>query len=187
MYAGGVGELQGLETAVEAIAALSDEPRIKLAIVGDGVALPRVKKMARSLGVGHRVTFLPPRQLGEMSAVLSAADAQLVSLRDVPLFEATIPSKLQASMACGLPVIVSAPGDAAAIVERSGGGIACQAEDAAALAAAIVRLARTPTEQRRGMGLRGRHYYETHMSESAGAKAMERLLIGASLAKASCK
>lgn len=184
MYAGGVGQLQGLETAVKAIAGLPDEPSIKLVIVGDGVALPRIKEEARFLGVEHRVAFLPPRPLGDMSAVLSAADAQLVSLRDVRLFEATIPSKLQASMACGLPVIVSAPGDAAAIVESSGGGIACQAEDPAALAAAMLRLARTPAGQRKAMGLRGRHYYETHMSESAGAKALENVLIGASFEKA---
>ena len=46
-------------------------------------------------------------------------DAQLVSLKDLPLFRGTIPSKLQASMACGVPVVCSVAGDAAKLCFRS--------------------------------------------------------------------
>lgn len=176
MYAGGVGELQGLESAVQALGLLRGRPEIKLAIVGDGVAVDGLRTMVKRMDLSDRVRFMSSRPLRGMGAVLNVADAQLVILRDLPLFEATIPSKLQASMASGQPVLVSAPGDAAAMARKSGGGVACAPDDPQALADALLSLVEMGTAERARMGALGREYYLREMSERAGGRAIERML-----------
>lgn len=176
MYAGGIGDLQGLETAVRAIAHLPNRTDIKLAILGEGVALPRLKALAAELRVVDRVRFFTGRPLTDMPSIMAAADVQLISLRDLPLFQATVPSKLQAAMACGLPVITSAPGDAAVLTRRSGGGLACAAGNVAELSTAFRQMADMPRSELKRLGEAGRAYYASTMSEGCGTAAMAELL-----------
>ena len=86
--------------------------------------------------------FLPRQPVEAIGAILSRADVLLVHLKDDPLFRITIPSKTQAYLAVGRPVLMAVAGDAADLVVRSGGGIACPPENPAALAAAVRRLGR---------------------------------------------
>ena len=60
-------------------------------------------------------------------------------------------------MASGRPVILSAAGEAARILGRSGGGVAIPPEDPAALAEAVRRLSGNPGEASR-MAKRGREF-----------------------------
>lgn len=70
------------------------------------------------MGIGN-VVFLPRMPMQEIGAVLRAADVLLVHLKDDPLF-AMVPSKTQAYMAAGRPIIMGVRGDAAALVEAGG-------------------------------------------------------------------
>jgi glycosyltransferase involved in cell wall biosynthesis len=67
--------------------------------------------------------------------------AMLVPLRDHPLLEAFIPSKLYDAMAVGRPAIVAARGEAARLVEQTGAGVVVAPENGAELAGAVRRLA----------------------------------------------
>lgn len=177
MYAGGVGEVQALEHAVRAVALLDDRPDIGLAIVGDGVARPGLEGLAARLGVGDRVRFLGPRPMADMPGLMAASVAQLVSLRDLELFRGTIPSKVQASMACASPVLCSVAGDAAALVERVRCGVTVAPEDAQGLAAGMRTLVDLPLAERQEMGARGRAAYESELGSDAGAEHLERMLL----------
>jgi colanic acid biosynthesis glycosyl transferase WcaI len=65
------------------------------------------------------VVFLPARAHELRWALcLHAADALLVHLRKDPLFEITIPSKTQAYMAVGKPLLMAVDGDAANLVTQ---------------------------------------------------------------------
>lgn len=176
MYAGGIGDLQGLDTAVRAISQLSDRPDIKLALVGEGVAVPGLTALVGELGVTGRVHFFGGHALASMPSIMSAGGVQLISLRDLPLFYATVPSKLQAAMACGLPVITCAPGDAAELTRRSGAGVASAAGDVGALADAFRHMADLSPTARSEMGEAGRAFYAGTMSEQYGTSAMVELL-----------
>lgn len=179
MYAGGVGDVQALEHAVRAIALLGDRADIALAVVGDGVARPGLEDLARRLGVTDRVRFLGPRPMAQMPGLMAASVAQLVSLRDLDLFRGTIPSKVQASMACAAPVLCAVAGDAAALVERVRCGVAVAPENPQALAAAMRGLVDLPSEERAAMGARGRAAYERELGSGAGAEHLERMLSAA--------
>jgi glycosyltransferase involved in cell wall biosynthesis len=176
MYAGGVGELQSLDTALRALALLDDRPDLALAVVGTGVAVPSLQRLADELRLGDRVRFLGGFPMAQMPALIAEADAQLVSLKDLPLFRGTIPSKLQASMACGVPIVCTVAGDAEALVRRSGCGFTATPEDPQSLADAFRRLADATPADLAAMGARARATYVSELGADSGAAALEDLL-----------
>ncbi len=173
MYAGNLGDLQGLETAIDAARLLGDVPGLRLVFVGTGIAETRLQAAADGAA---NVTFLGRQPVSLMPRLLALGDVHLVSLADRPLFHSTLPSKLQSTLACGRPVVGSVPGDAARLVERSGAGLAVPPGDALALAGAIRRLHGLEPEAREAMGQAGRRYYLDHMSAAVGGAALARLL-----------
>lgn len=179
MYAGGIGEVQALEHAVHAVGLLRDRPDIGLVVIGDGVARPGLEVLAQRLGLTDRVRFVGPRAMAEMPSLMAGSVAQLVTLRDLELFRATIPSKVQASMACGAPVLCAVAGDAAALVKRERCGVTVAPEDARGLAAAMRTLVDMQPEARAAMGVRGREAYVRGLSSTAGAERLERMLSAA--------
>ncbi len=78
-----------------------------------------------------------------------------------PLFTTFIPSKLFEILACGVPVAASLAGEAAEILERSGGAVVVPPEDVVALDGAIDRLRRDP-DRRRRMGIAGARFVREH-------------------------
>ncbi|WP_299930996.1 glycosyltransferase family 4 protein [uncultured Nocardioides sp.] len=176
MYAGGVGELQALQHAIRAVHLLSGRPDIGLAIVGDGVARPGLERMACGLGVDDRVLFLGSRPMEEMPRLMAEAAAQLVSLRDLPLFAGTIPSKIQAAMACGSPIVCAVAGDAARLVAETDSGVVVPPETDMALAEAFVRMVDAGEEARGRWGANARRAYVEELSAAAGAERLEQVL-----------
>jgi glycosyltransferase involved in cell wall biosynthesis len=178
MYAGSMGDLQGLDVAIRAAHLLRDLTNFRLVLLGTGVAEPRLRELADKLGLTN-VIFAGPRAPAEMASVMRAADVQLVTLRDLPLFHATIPSKVQAIMASACPIISSVPGDTGALVTESGAGLACPPEDSVALADALRQMHDLGPDGRRMAGLAGRRFYEIRLSESVGSLKLANLLIEA--------
>jgi len=176
MYAGNIGDVQGLEVAVNAMAAIDANCNAVLRLVGDGVARPRLERLAEDLGVAHRVRFEGSRDVKEMAELMASADVQLVSLRDDPLFHITMPSKIQSILACGQALIVCAPGDAARLADECGAGVAVPAGNAAALAQAIREMSALPLDELLEMGARGRRFYEERLSSAVGARMLEEAL-----------
>jgi glycosyltransferase involved in cell wall biosynthesis len=95
-----------------------------------------------------------------------------MTLRDLPLFEDALPTKLLEYMASGRPVVAGAAGQAARMLEEVGAGIACPPENPAALAEAIGRLAADP-QLAQEMGARGRKYVEERLSRRAMVDQLE--------------
>jgi glycosyltransferase involved in cell wall biosynthesis len=122
------------------------------------------------------VRFIPRQPVSEIGRYLSAADVLLVHLRDDPLFRITIPSKTQAYMAAGKPILMAVRGDAADLVARSGGGIVCEPNDAASIAGAVESLASCNSERLAEMGQAGQEFYTRELSLIAGADSFERVL-----------
>ncbi|MGG5260596.1 glycosyltransferase family 4 protein [Phycicoccus avicenniae] len=175
MYAGNFGELQDLGTVVDAAALLRDRDDILVALVGSGVAEARLKAAVTDRGLTN-VRFVPPQPFEEIATVLALADAQLVTLKDVPLLRSTLPSKLQANLAAGHPVIGAVRGDAASVIADSGSGIVVPPGDARALADAIARFAELPLEARAEMGRTARSTYEHRFSRATVSAMLDRVL-----------
>lgn len=178
MFAGNVGDVQGLDIAVRAAGQLQDLLDFRLVVVGSGVALPALKALASQLRL-RNVLFVPSQPQSRMNELTSAADVQLVSLKDRPFLRAAIPSKIAAVLASGLPMICTAPGDAADLVRESGAGWIAEPEDVDSLANAIRAAHASTPEHRAVMGRRGRRYYEQHLSREVSLRELERIIAGA--------
>jgi glycosyltransferase involved in cell wall biosynthesis len=112
-----------------------------------------------------------------MPAYLTMAGASLVPLRAAELFAGALPSKMFEAMACGTPVVLSARGEAATVLEEAGAGLVVPPEDPAALAAAIRRL-KDHRAAAATMGRRGRAFVVREYSRTEQARRLDALLRG---------
>jgi glycosyltransferase involved in cell wall biosynthesis len=135
-YVGSHGLSHGLGAVLDAAAA---RPEVTFLLVGDGADRERLleERDRREL---RNVIMRPSVSKSEVPAMYAAADACLVPLRDVPIFETFVPSKLFEVLAAGRPVIGAVRGEARDILNRSGGALVVDPERGDQLAQAIDRL-----------------------------------------------
>ena len=171
-FAGTHGIAQGLDSVLDAALLLDGEARF--VFVGDGPMKESLVQLAAERGVGN-VEFHPQVSLDEMPPLLAASDALLVPLSGHPTFRDFVPSKMIDAMAVGRPVILSAAGEAARILELAGAGVAAAPEDAEELARAVRWLKAHPKDAQE-MGRRGRAFARSRL-RSAQARRLEELLL----------
>jgi len=170
VFAGNMGKAQALGTVVEAAELLTKErPEVSFVLVGSGIEVEGLKQMVAAKGLDN-IVFIPRVPMSEVGAILGAADALLVHLKDDPLFAITIPSKTQAYMAIGKPLLMAVRGDAAELVERAGCGVIALPENAKSLVEAAVLLADMNATQRSEMAANSRRFYETELSLAVGVE-----------------
>ncbi|MCI0498749.1 MAG: glycosyltransferase family 4 protein [Planctomycetales bacterium] len=175
LFAGNMGKAQALETVLKAAAILKDSnPPIKFVFIGGGVEVEHLKQQSVQMHLPN-VCFLPPVPHSEIAAYLNASDVLLVHLKRDPLFEITVPSKIQAYLAAGKPILCAVPGDASDLVKQAGAGLECPSEDADALAKVALDLAQMPIETLSRMGRQGKEYYTKCLSLKAGVNHFEQL------------
>jgi colanic acid biosynthesis glycosyl transferase WcaI len=171
LFAGTIGIMQGLDVVVESARQLQDRaPDVRFTLVGSGVDQQRLRDLASELS---NVRFLPRRPASEMGELLASADALLVHLKDDPLFRVTIPSKVQAYLQAGKPVLCGIHGDAAELVQRSGAGRVFSPDDANALSAAVLELRGMTPDGLDEMGRRGKTFYERELAIGLGVTRLE--------------
>ncbi len=183
MYAGNLGEVQALASVIDSAAVLRHDREIGFVLVGGGVAESGLRSRVAELGLDN-VRFVPSQPFCRMADILALGDVQLVSLKDAPQFRSTLPSKLQANMAAGRPIIGTVTGDAAQVISSSGAGFVSAPEDAGGLAETIRRMAKLSAPEREAMGARGRHHYLAHFSEQGVGDSLSRILMAASQRRA---
>ena len=127
---GAVGRLEwvkGHDVLIRAVAML--EPKTRLLIVGDGSRRNELEDLARTLGVTERVGFLGHRD--DAALILPALDVFCQPSRSEGL-----PLAILEAQACGIPVVASDVGGAAAAVCPKS-GILTRPDDVTALATAL--------------------------------------------------
>jgi colanic acid biosynthesis glycosyl transferase WcaI len=175
LYAGTVGLAHGLQTLLDTAEQLRDQRDVRMVVVGDGAARADLAADAARRGL-HNVTFLGSRPHDVMPHYIGAADACLVPLRQLPLFQGALPSKMFEIMSCTRPILLAVDGEARGVAERAAGAaLYVQPENAAALAEAILHLKAHPNLARR-MGERGRAYVLEHFDRDALVGELESRL-----------
>jgi glycosyltransferase involved in cell wall biosynthesis len=176
LYVGLHGLAQDLDTLLTtAESLLEDDPEIRFLLIGDGPTKRRLQMDSEMRGLSN-VSFLPSEPMSRIPQFFNAADVTVAPLK-TPQFRGTVPVKIYDSMACGVPVIVAATGEAKSIVEDAGAGLAVEPGNAQALREAIIRLYRDP-EMRSRMGRNGRLAAESKYSRRMQAQQLSELLEG---------
>jgi glycosyltransferase involved in cell wall biosynthesis len=150
IFVGRVVPIKRLDVLLRALAdARARDPRIRLALIGDGEERPGLQRQAAELGIERDVLFLGYRR--ELGSLFAAADVAVLSSDN----EGTPVSLIEAA-AAGLPAVATDVGGVREVVGEET-GILVPRGDAAALADGLVLIAGDPRLRRdRGRAARRR-------------------------------
>lgn len=112
LYAGNIGEGQGLHTILPSLAKNLDTG-FKVEVIGDG---GRKAILESSLVGVDNVNLFPPVQRKELSAQYMQADILFLHLNDYPAFKKVLPSKIFEYAATGKPILAGVSGYAAKFI-----------------------------------------------------------------------
>lgn len=168
VFAGNIGRAQALDVIIEVARSLKlSYPHIQFIMVGNGTEKQRLKEIVVSEQIGN-VVFLPQQSMKDVGAILRASDALLVHLRKDKLFEITVPSKTQAYMSIGRPIIMAVPGDAAELIIKSKSGKVAESEDSLSIKKAIVDIYSLTIEDREMLSRNAKAFYNLNLSIQQG-------------------
>lgn len=173
-FTGNIGTAQGLGILPETARLLKTE-NVKFIIVGDGRFLPELERQIEKRRVREKFILLPRVPASRIPEILSACNAGFISFAQTPLWEMTIPAKLQSYMACGKAIIASASGETKRIIQEAECGICCEIGNAQALADGIRELIRADCQD---MGRKARKYFRENFDKKKLMDQMERFIGG---------
>ncbi len=177
VYAGNMGLAQGLDTVLSAAEMLKDVPRVQFVFIGDGVDRERLRDEAKSKELAN-VRFIDQQSPDRMAEFLALADVLYMQLKEEPLFQMWIPSKLYSYMACAKPILAGVAGDAADAIRQAGAGVVCPPQNAAELARAVRKLYEMPSVERETIGQAGRQEFLERYTRRVLVDQYENLLRG---------
>ena len=139
MFAGNIGESQDFPSLIKA-AKILENSKIHWIIIGNGRRSDWLKEKIIEKNLKKFVHVIQRQPIERMPKIYAFADAMILSLKNEYIFSITIPAKLQSYLACGKPVLGMINGEAAKIVNESGAGLACKAEDYKSFASLVKKM-----------------------------------------------
>lgn len=169
-YAGRLVEAKGIDELLGAVRRLPFASR--LLMVGDGPLRERIEQAE----LGHcRAEVRTGLRSDEMPGAYAEMDVLVLPSRTTPTWAEQFGKVLGEALLCGTPVVGSSSGEIPWVIETTGGGVTFPEGDAAALAAALVRLEADPV-LREELAARGAAGTRKHFSPTQASHALERLL-----------
>ena len=167
-YIGAHGISQGVATIMEAAITLKYRDDIVFMLVGDGAMKKDMVTIKNDYNL-QNVVMLAAQSKERIPDLYRASDVCIVPLRDIPLFDSFVPSKMFEIMSCGIPIIGSVNGEAREILELSGSAMIISPESVSALSGSILWMVENP-QKRKMMGISGRTFVCEHYDRTTLAK-----------------
>lgn len=175
VFAGNLGRAQALETLVQAADRLKHLKHFRLVVVGSGsmqawLEQQKKEKSLDNLILAGRFPF------EEMPQIYSRAAGLLVTLKRDEIFSYIVPSKIQAYLSAGRPIIAALDGEGSKIIDEAGAGLTCPAEDVEGLVNCVEKLYAMTEAERETMGKAGRKYFLEHFEMKTQAGKLIEIL-----------
>ena len=143
--AGRLVRKKGFEYLIDALAAIPQDMHVQAAIAGTGDLEAELRQRVEAARIGYRVRFLGNLPQDEIAAWLATADIVAIpSVRDDRGNVDGLPNIVLETLASGTPLITTPAGGIGSVVEPGTTGVVVPERNTAALAEAIVTLARDP-------------------------------------------
>ena len=166
MFAGNIGESQDFENIMQAALLLKENKNIKFIILGDGRKKSWVDDFCSKNNLTDTVLCLGRFPIETMPSFFEKADVMLVTLKNDPILNITLPAKVQAYMACAKPIIGMLNGDGAETIENANCGYSVNASDYTKLSEAILMMSQKDTSELNKFGLNGLKFAKENYDKS---------------------
>jgi len=173
-YIGTLGLAHGLTLLVDVAERMKSRSDLCFVLIGDGADRTKLEADINRRGLENiELLGLQPRQ--SMPDWIASIDVLLVLLRDLPVFETVIPSKIFEFLAQERPVILAAKGEIRRLMNEAGGALVIDPEVADQLVGAIEDVMDHPEAAARKAAA-GRRWVEADFIRDDLARKMERFL-----------
>ena len=173
MFAGNIGEAQDFETILFA-ANLTKTDNINWLLVGDGRKLNWIKNQVKVHDL-HNVYIYGRYPIEKMPAFFQKADVMLLTLKNSPISELTIPAKLQAYLASGKVILGAINGEAKSIINCNNVGLASDSGDFKSLSDNAIVLRNFTSQKRKEIEDNSRNLYFENFSKEMLLNNLEKL------------
>lgn len=165
-FAGNLGEGQGLEILPKLGNKLKKENlSIRFNLVGNGRYKKELQSDIKKQGLEEYFCFIDPVPAEEVPSIFCSSDFSFICLKDDPIFSMTIPAKLQSSMACSMPILLSANGEVQSIIKDSNSGLFNSSGDVEGLYENIKRISKMTSKEIKEMSRNSLKYYNEHFKK----------------------
>lgn len=173
-YVGTLGLAHGLTLLIDVAERMKERRAVRFVLIGDGADRAKLEDEIARRGLDNVVMLgLQPRDA--MPDWIASIDLLLVMLRDLPVFETVIPSKIFEFLAQERPVVLAARGEIRRMMEEAQGALVIDPEDEDQMVAAIERVMDEPEEARR-LAEAGRRWVDEDFIRDDLARRMARFL-----------
>lgn len=175
VFAGNIGKAQSVDTILSAARLIkNNDSKVKIIILGSGIEAERLSKKSKKMDL-HNVIFIDSVPMTEVGTYLKAADVLLVNLKKDPLFKITVPSKTQAYMAVGKPILMAVEGEARKLVVKAKCGLTSLPENEIDLAETILEFSNMDQIQLQNLANNSKDFYNKNLSLKVGIEKFSQL------------
>ena len=158
VFAGNLGTAQSLPTILDAAEKIKDLPNVKVVVVGSGSQSNWLQSQVTSRALTN--VYIAGRYDSNcMPELYALSRVMLVTLAKDPIFELTVPSKIQSYMSAGKPILAAIDGEGARIIQEAGAGYSVEAENSVGLAALMRKFVESDELQLKSMGINAKEYF----------------------------
>ena len=173
-YVGTLGLAHGLTLLIDVAERMKTRPELRFVLIGDGADREKLEADVAGRGLSNvKMLGLQPREA--MPDWIASIDLLLVTLRDLPVFETVIPSKIFEFLAQERPVILAARGEIRRMMQEAGGALVIDPEVEDQLVGAIEEVIAHP-EEAAARAAAGRRWVEQGFIRDDLARQMARFL-----------
>jgi glycosyltransferase involved in cell wall biosynthesis len=173
-YVGTLGLAHGLTLLIDVAEEMRERNEVQFVLIGDGADRAKLEADIARRGLTN-VTLLGLQPRHQMPDWIASIDLLLVLLRDLPVFETVIPSKIFEFLAQERPVVLAAKGEIRRMMNQAGGALVIDPEDCQQLVRAIEDVIARP-EEAATRAAAGRRWVEQGFVRDSLARKMSRFL-----------
>lgn len=167
-FAGNIGAAQGLDILPKTARVLKSKElgrKVRFNIVGDGRYKETLINLVSDYNVSEMFNFISKQPSTRIPEIMAASDAAFLCLIKSPLFEKTIPAKLQSYMACGIAILASAEGESQNIISEANAGLCSSPGDEIELSKNIMLMLEKTSNELIQLGKNACDYYNSNFSK----------------------
>ena len=172
LFAGNIGESQNIKVIVEA--AKLTQGMVNWLFVGDGRKRKELELAKLSYALENLYVF-GRYPLGSMPDFFKKADAMLITLKDVELFNLIVPAKMQAYLASGKAILGAIGKEASEMITEANVGFSGGPNDHVELAANAIKLSNSDVDISL-LEANARAYYEKYFERTMLMNKIENIL-----------